>query len=86
MQYEWDENKRQTNIAKHGIDFACMYDFEWGTSVNEPSPRDGEMRYIGVGYIGPSLHTVIYVRRGVRTRIISLRKPSNEERNRYAQA
>ena len=51
-----------------------------------PSPRDGEMRYLGIGYIGPSLHTVIYVRRGVRTRIISLRKPSNEERNRYAQA
>ena len=44
------------------------------------------MRYLGVGYLGPSLHTVIYVRRGVRTRIISLRRSNNEERNRYAQA
>ncbi len=22
MQFEWDENKRQANIEKHGIDFA----------------------------------------------------------------
>ncbi|MBR6900719.1 MAG: BrnT family toxin [Synergistaceae bacterium] len=22
MQFEWDENKRQINIEKHGIDFA----------------------------------------------------------------
>ena len=44
------------------------------------------MRYLGIGYLGPSLHIVIYVRRGVRTRIISLRRSNNEERNRYAQA
>lgn len=22
MKYEWDENKRQENLAKHGLDFA----------------------------------------------------------------
>lgn len=86
MIYEWDENKRQANIEKHGIDFERMYGFEWDSAVNDPSPRDGEMRYIGIGYIGSSLHSVIYTRRGVRTRIISLRKASTEERDRYAQA
>ena len=86
MLYEWDENKRQVNIAKHGIDFERMHDFDWDESVSEPSPRDGEMRYLGIGYIDDSLHSVIYTRRGVRTRIISLRRASNEERDRYAQA
>ena len=86
MLYEWDEGKRQANIAKHRIDFERMYAFEWDESVSEPSPRDGEMRYLGIGYIGPSLHSVIYTRRGARTRIISLRRASNEERGRYAQA
>lgn len=86
MRYEWDENKRQANIAKHGIDFECICAFEWDTSVNEPSHRDGEMRYLGIGYLGHILHSVIYTRRGVRTRIISLRRASNEERVRYAQA
>ena len=58
--YEWDEDKRQSNIDKHGIDFESMYDFEWETAVTEPSPRGGEMRYIGIGYIGDRLRTVIY--------------------------
>ena len=86
MIYEWDENKRQANIEKHGIDFERMYDFEWDSAVIDPSPRDGEMRYIAIGYIGPSLHSVIHTPRRVRTRIISLRRASDEERGRYAQA
>jgi len=25
MEYEWDENKRQTNLKKHGFDFVKAY-------------------------------------------------------------
>ena len=25
MKFEWDEQKNQTNIAKHGLDFADSY-------------------------------------------------------------
>ena len=86
MLYEWDEDKRQSNIDKHGIDFECMYDFEWETAVTEPSPRGGEMRYIGISYIGDRIYTVIYTKRGAATRIISLHPSSVEERAQYAQA
>lgn len=84
--YEWDENKRQSNIAKHGIDFECIYAFDWGNAVIEPSPRGDEERYSAIGYIGSRLHTLIYTERGAATRIISLRPASANERNHYAQA
>ena len=86
MLYEWDENKRQTNRDKHKIDFEAIHFFEWNTALIEPSPRYGEMRYSAIGYIGDHLHFVIYTERGEITRVISLRRASNQERNRYAQA
>ena len=86
MLYEWDEDKRQSNIDQHGIDFQSVNAFEWQTAVTEPSPRGGEMRYIAIGYIGIRLHTVIYTERGAATRIISLRPASDGEEAHYAQA
>ena len=86
MPYEWDEDKRQSNIDKHRIDFQSVHAFEWATAVTEPSPRGGEMRYIAIGYIGDRLRTVIYTERGAATRIISLRPSSDSEEARYAQA
>lgn len=86
MPYEWDENKRQINRDKHTIDFEAIHFFEWSTALIEPSPRYGEMRHSAIGYIGDHLYFVIYTERGELTRIISLRRASNQERNRYAQA
>lgn len=86
MMYEWDENKRQANIEKHGIDFRCVHAFEWDTANIRPSSRGDEERYSAIGYIGPRLRTVIYTERGVVTRIISLRTASAKERDEYAQA
>ena len=86
VQYEWDESKRQVNIAKHGMDFECMRAFQWDTAAIEPSPRDGEIRYMALGYIGFRLRAVIYTERGAVIRIISLRRASDDERDHYAQA
>ena len=86
MPYEWDDDKRQSNIDKHDIDFESVNAFEWETAVTEPSPRGGEMRYIAIGYIGDRLRTVIYTERGPVTRIISMRPSSDSEEARYAQA
>ena len=86
VQYEWDENKRRDNIGKHGIDFELVHAFEWNTAKIIPSPRDGEMRYLALGYISGRLYSIVYTERGAVTRIISFRPASNEERNYYAQA
>ena len=39
--YEWDEGKRQANLAKHGVDFADMDAFEWDTAVIDVEDRRG---------------------------------------------
>ena len=31
--FEWDEQKRTSNLDKHGIDFIQIYDFEWESAI-----------------------------------------------------
>ena len=79
MRYEWDEEKRASNLDKHGVDFEAMEEFDWEAADIEASPRGGEMRYIATGPIGARLHVAVHTRRGERTRIISLRKADRQE-------
>ena len=79
MRYEWDEEKRSSNLDKHGVDFEAMEEFDWEAADIEASPRGGEMRYIATGPIGTRLHVAVHTRRGERTRIISLRKADRQE-------
>ena len=79
MRYEWDEEKRSSNLDKHGVDFEAMEEFDWEAADIEASPRGGEMRYIATGPIGVRLHVAVHTRRGERTRIISLRKADRQE-------
>lgn len=81
MEYEWDEAKRLRNLAKHGIDFAQVHDFDWETAVRFEDIRKlyGEQRWLALGVIGSRLHALIYTTRGHRIRVISLRKARNQE-------
>ena len=83
MRYEWDEEKRSSNLDKHGVDFEAMEEFDWEAADIEASPRGGEMRYIATGPIGARLHVAVHTRRGERTRIISLRKADRQEVRNY---
>jgi uncharacterized DUF497 family protein len=51
MLFSWDEKKRQSNIKKHGIDFASAADiFSGPTFTWEDSRFDyGEQRWITMG-------------------------------------
>ena len=31
--YEWDEEKRLDNLAKHAVDFVDAIEFEWDTAL-----------------------------------------------------
>jgi uncharacterized DUF497 family protein len=33
MDYKWNEAKNNANLAKHGVDFARVLDFDWDTSL-----------------------------------------------------
>ena len=84
--YEWNEAKRRSNQIKHDVDFTIIEAFDWDTAVINTTHHGGELRFVATGYIGRRLHVVVYTQRGVRKRIISLRKANNRERARYAQA
>ncbi|MES2432722.1 MAG: BrnT family toxin [Pseudomonadota bacterium] len=83
--WDWDEPKRQANLAKHGVDFADARDFEWETAQTEPDLRYdyGEQRFESVGHIGERLYVLIFTQRGDRRRLISLRKANTREIQRW---
>ena len=86
MPYEWDEEKRRSNLSRHRVDFQAIHRFEWNTATYEYDDRHHEPRIKATGFIGVVLYTVIYTERGDNTRIISLRKASREDIRKYAQA
>lgn len=86
MEFEWDEAKRQANIAKHGIDFhdakAALEDSP--VMIADDRKNYGERRCIAAGHVkGHMLIVVFTVRNGV-FRIISARKANSRERRKYA--
>jgi uncharacterized protein len=84
--WDWDEAKRQTNLRKHGIDFAALAQFDWTTAQIEPDNRRdyGEDRFIAVGSIKDRLHKLIFTRRNGRVRVISFRKANRREQRKWA--
>lgn len=87
-QFEWDNEKAETNRAKHGVSFeaarsALVADDK---AIEEPDDRHEELRINSIVRLGSVCLTVCWTMRegdGV-TRIISARRASRQERNRYA--
>ena len=82
MKFEWDESKNQTNLRKHGIDFADVVEvFEHPMLVLEDDREDYyEVRWTGIGLMKYHVVVVVYTeRRGDTIRIISARKATKRE-------
>ena len=79
--WNWDEDKRQTNLAKHGVDFAVVDHFDWATAVRWADTRFdyGESREVALGLIAARIYCLAFTPRGPDTRIISLRKANTRE-------
>lgn len=89
MQYEWDENKRQGNVERHGVDFLDVLPLFHSSDaiVLEDNRRDyGEIRYILFGEIDNRLFQIAYTRRGSVIRVISARRGNKRERKIYESA
>ena len=84
--FEWDPEKHQRNIAQRGIGFDAATRLDWGTALIGADDRIdyGEDRIRVDGMIDGRLHVLIYVLRGARMRIISLRKANKREQLLYA--
>ncbi|MEH2195938.1 MAG: BrnT family toxin [Nostoc sp.] len=88
MKFEWDHQKNQANIAKHGLDFADaprMFNLPLRISLDERQDY-GEDRWIGLGILDGRVVVVVFTEPDEQTiRIISLRKALPYERKRYEQ-
>ncbi|WP_333823820.1 BrnT family toxin [Pinisolibacter sp.] len=81
--FEWDNNKRLANIAKHGIDFEDAIDVFFEPHLDEPLSYPHEARRKALGLIGDRLVAVIYTWRGPSIRIISARRARANEQRAY---
>ena len=80
--FEWDERKRLSNLAKHGVDFNDARLIFAGNVLEVPdTKRDyGELRTGALGVVGVDVFYVIYTWRGDKRRLISARKANSRER------
>jgi uncharacterized DUF497 family protein len=84
--FEWDENKRTSNIEKHGIDFAdAKHVFEdlYRIEFEDVRANYGEIRLITIGQYSNIILTIVYTIRNQNIRIISARKSNLFERSEY---
>jgi uncharacterized DUF497 family protein len=79
--YDWDDDKAQANLAKHGVPFAAVAGFDWQTAIEAEDTRYdyGETRFQALGKIAGRYHVLVYAWRGTRIRVISLRKANRRE-------
>lgn len=87
MEFEWNSNKAELNIEKHGVSFqeaATVFNDSLSITFPDPDHSIGENRYviIGVSRFGQLL-VVAHTDRGEKVRIISARKATRQERRFY---
>lgn len=83
--FEWDEDKNQKNLRKHGIDFNTaihVFDDEDRIEIFDVEHSLDEDRYDVIGCVHDVLF-VVYTERRDRIRIISARIASAVEREIY---
>jgi uncharacterized DUF497 family protein len=85
MKIIWDDDKRRTNIQKHGFDFAdaatlldsLTYTFE------DARFAYGERRFITMGMLRETVAVIAHTETARQIRIISMRKATKHEQTLY---
>ncbi len=87
LHYEWDPHKAQANFSKHKIAFVdavSAFGDDYALTFMDENPD--ENRYILLGKNAQNrVLVVVFTYRGEHVRIISARKASQTEVNRYLQ-
>jgi len=86
MEFEWDTDKAEQNIVKHGVPFEyatrVFLDSHY-LDVEDERREYKEKRRIVLGMIEGRLFVVEYTLRGALVRLISARKANDRERKQY---
>ena len=87
MRIEFDLQKDEVNIDKHGVSLALATEFDWEDSLVWIDERReyGEIRMIALVPSTSTLYYVAFVDRDNIRRIISLRKANRREVKHYVQ-
>lgn len=87
MRFEWDGEKAESNLRKHGVAFdeavTVFYD-PLAATFDDPESSHGERRLVTVGYSAQGrLLVVCHTERGRAVRLISARRATASERKRH---
>ena len=80
MEFEFDTAKSASNKKKHGIDFKDAQRLWDSSHIELRSKNPKEERKLIIGQIDDVFWTAIVTNRGGKTRIISVRRSRNEEK------
>jgi uncharacterized DUF497 family protein len=85
MRFTWDERKRRSNFAKHGLDFADVPEvFAGATFTFEDDRFDyGEQRFITLGLLRSMVVVMAHLEQDDAVRIVSMRKATKHEQKTY---
>lgn len=85
MDFDWDDDKNETNRDKHGVDFEEAMTVFFGVyfEVRDSSPDEQRFKAIGFSAKTRTLVVVYCYREPDIIRIISARKATAKERSQY---
>ena len=85
MNFTWQEHKRQTNLKKHGLDFAdAEIVFSGGLFTFEDDRfAYGEQRFISLGLLNGIVVAIAHTESTETVRVISMRKAKKHEQKLY---
>lgn len=87
MEFEWDSEKADRNVAKHGVSFheaATVFGDPLADTYYDPDHSENEDRFLTFGHSNQRrLLVVSHTDRNDHTRIISARLATRKERKQY---
>ncbi|OGU18357.1 MAG: hypothetical protein A2076_05355 [Geobacteraceae bacterium GWC2_53_11] len=85
--FEWDVRKAASNLKKHGVSFneaTTVFGDTLSLLMGDPMHSEEEQRFLVIGLsVQQRLLVVSFAERPPRTRIISARLATRQERNQY---
>jgi len=85
--FEWDEEKADENLRKHGVSFdeaKTVFNDPFSVTIYDPDHSTDEQRYVDIGLsLKGRLVVVSYCERGDAIRLISSRKATRKEQRDY---
>lgn len=85
MEFEWDDEKRQSNFEKHGVDLldaALIFEGPVITSVDRRTEY-GEDRFVSMGVADGVFYVLVHTPRGAKTRLISAWRGGRRQYGKY---